>query len=106
MLTESGLGNSEEFIEAELSKVEEHMLQMLEDMNRDIIWVNRTQNGIVPGELNILKNYYSDIEAFHILESLVRKGCWTGWTTAYCYSARAVADTSHPSYNPALAAGK
>ena len=74
MLPESSLTNPEEFFEVELSKVEEHMLQLLEDMNREIIWVNRTQKGIVPGALNILKNFYSDIEAFHILEALVRKG--------------------------------
>jgi hypothetical protein len=74
MLTKPSLANSNEFIEAELSQDEEHILQLLEDMKRDVIWVNRTQMGIVPGALDTLKMYYSDLEAFHILESLVRKG--------------------------------
>lgn len=74
MPQESSQSNSNEFIMAELSPDEEHILQLLEDMNKDTIWVNRTQKGIVPGTLETIKMYYTDTEAVHILESLVRNG--------------------------------
>jgi hypothetical protein len=74
MISEHSLGSSSEFIEAELSQDEEHVLHLLEGMDGDVIWVNRTQKGIVPGTLDVLKTQYSDMESFHILESLVRKG--------------------------------
>lgn len=74
MLHETSLDESNQIIEAKLSSEEEHVLHLLEDMQKEIIWINRTQQGIIPGTLDTLKMYYTDLESFHILESLVRKG--------------------------------
>ncbi len=68
------LNDEEAIVEVVLSPNEEHFFRLLIDMGQEIVWVNRTRKGIVPGALETIKMYYSDMEATHILESLVRKG--------------------------------
>lgn len=74
MEAESNLDYSDESIDDDLSPSEEHVLLLLKEMKEDVIWVNNTQIGIIPGTLDLLKTYYSDTESSHILDSLVRKG--------------------------------
>lgn len=74
MSLRSSSENTDDIVEVNLTPNEEHFFQLLLDMKQDVVWVNRTSNGLIPGTLENIKMYYSDIEAFHILESLVRKG--------------------------------
>jgi len=74
VLPESSRYASDDMIEIVVSEREEHILQLIGDLEGEVLWVNGTQKGILPGDFDILKQHYKEIEALHLLDVLVKKG--------------------------------